>query len=147
MTILLGADHAGYKLKEHLKTVLERRGYPVKDLTPKLKAGDDYPIVAKKLAKLIATSHKRQAPHFGVLVCGSGLGMDIAANRTKGVRAVVVRDVKEAKLSREHNQANVLVLGAWMTKPALAERLLDTWLKTKPSDAARHLRRIKQLDR
>lgn len=147
MTILLGADHAGFALKQRLKAVLERRGFPVKDLTPKLKAGDDYPLVAKKLAKAVATSYKRQAPGFGVLVCGSGLGMDIAANRTKGVRAVVVRDVKEAKLSREHNHANVLVLGAWMTKPAMAERLLDTWLKAKPSDAARHLRRIKQLDR
>jgi RpiB/LacA/LacB family sugar-phosphate isomerase len=146
MTVLLGADHAGFALKERLKTVLERRGYPVKDVSPKLVAGDDYPVAAKRVAKLVAQSAKKKLPSFGVLVCGSGLGMDIAANRTKGVRAVVVRDAKEAKLSREHNQANVLVLGSWMTKPAMAERLLDTWLKTKPSDAARHLRRIKQLD-
>lgn len=146
MNIFLGADHAGYRLKEHLKTVLERRGFPIKDLSPTFVAGDDYPVVAKKLAKLVATSHKPQAPRFGILVCGSGLGMDIAANRTKGVRAVVVRDVKEAKLSREHNGSNVLVLGAWITKLAVAERILDAWLKAKPSTAARHLRRVKQLD-
>lgn len=146
MKLYLGADHAGFDLKERLKRHLERRGFPIADLSPKRVAKDNYPKVAKQVAKRIAQSSKLQAPSFGVLVCGTGLGMDIAANRTKKVRAVAVRSVKEAELSREHNHANVLVLGSWVMKPAEAERILDAWLKAKPSTATRHMRRVKQLD-
>ncbi len=141
-SILLGADHAGFALKERVKKVLLEQNYQVYDLTPDFKDGDDYPPIAHALAKTVVESGVE-----GVLVCGTGLGMDIAANRHHGVRATVVRSVNDAKLSREHNHANILILGGRITKPAEAEKILAVWLKTKPSREVRHLRRIKQLDR
>lgn len=140
--ILLGADHAGFALKERLKKVLIAQDHPVYDLTPDFKEGDDYPPIAHAMAKTVTESGVE-----GVLVCGTGLGMDIAANRHSGVRATVVRDVRDAKLAREHNHANILILGGRLTKPAEAVKILNAWLTTKPSRDARHLRRIKQLDR
>jgi ribose 5-phosphate isomerase B len=140
--LILGSDHAGFKLKEILKRYLQKQGHPVRDLSPKLTAGDDYPLVAKRAAKVVAKDAHTQA----ILVCGTGLGMDIAANRTKGVRAVVVRNIKEAKLSREHNHSNILVLGEWLTPQAVAKKIVDVWLKTPYSTATRHVRRVRQLD-
>lgn len=140
--IVMGADHAGYKLKEVLKKELEKSGAIVNDLSPQRIAGDDYPLVAKKAATFIANDQTQ----LGVLVCGTGLGMDIAANRLRGVRAVVVRDAKEAVLSREHNHANMLVLGGWITPPTKAKAILRAWINAKPSAAERHVRRVKELD-
>lgn len=140
--LFLGADHAGYALKETLKTELLRRGHDPADLSPTLVKGDDYPLAAKKVA--MAVAHDPNA--IGLLVCGTGHGMDIAANRLAGVRAIVARTTQDAKLAREHNHANVLVLGGWETKPALAKKIVETFLKTRPSKAARHVRRVKQLD-
>jgi ribose 5-phosphate isomerase B len=140
--IVLGADHAGFALKETIRKHLERRKEVIHDLSPTRVPGDDYPVAAKNIANRVARSKGTLA----ILTCGTGLGMDIAANRVKGVRAVVVRNVEEAKLSREHNHANVLVLGGWITKPAEANRIVDAWLNTKPSNATRHVRRVKQLD-
>ncbi|HEU0050631.1 MAG TPA: RpiB/LacA/LacB family sugar-phosphate isomerase [Patescibacteria group bacterium] len=140
--LLIGADHAGFSLKEYLKKELLLRGYSVTDATPKFAEGDDYPPIARQVAREIAKGKK-----LGILICGTGLGMDIAANRIKGVRAVVIRDEEDAKLSREHNHANILILGGRSTKPEKAKKLVDTWLQATPSREARHLRRVKQLDR
>jgi ribose 5-phosphate isomerase B len=140
--IYLGADHAGFKLKESLKEALTKAKLPVCDLSPRLVKEDDYPLAAKKVT--MAILHEEES--LGVLVCGTGHGMDIAANRHKGARAIVARSEEDAKLSREHNHANILVLGGWVTKPALAKKIVMKFLKTKPSKTERHVRRVKQLD-
>lgn len=139
--LLLGADHAGYRLKESLRKELGS-DWKIEDLSPEYEEGDDYPLVAKKMAKLIAKDDRAQ----GILVCGTGLGMDIAANRVKGARAVVIRTTSEAKLSREHNHANILVLGGRLTPASKAKQIVKFWLKTPYSRAERHVRRVEELD-
>lgn len=141
--IYLGADHAGFKLKEAIKAQsVKRKAQSVMDLSPRLMEGDDYPLAARKVA--MAVLHEQGS--IGVLVCGTGHGMDIAANRFRGIRAIVARTEKDAKMAREHNHANVLVLGGWVTKAPLAKKIVAAFLKSKPSKDARHLRRVKQLD-
>lgn len=140
--IYLGADHAGFALKEAVKAALGKRKLPVCDLSPRLVAGDDYPLAAKKVA--LAVLHDDAS--LGILVCGTGHGMDIAANRHAGIRAIVARTENDAKLSREHNHANILVLGGWATKPAAANKIVTAFLKAKPSKSERHVRRVHQLD-
>lgn len=141
--IYLGADHAGFVLKEAVKAQsVKRKAQSMMDLSPVKIEGDDYPLAAKKVA--MAVTQDKNA--IGLLFCGTGHGMDIAANRFQGVRAIVARTEKDAKLAREHNHANVLVLGGWVTKPALAKKIIATFLKTKPSKEKRHVRRVKQLD-
>jgi len=141
-TIILGADHAGFELKEAIKAHLTEKGMTVRDLTPEKIEGDDYPPIAKQAAEEIVKSDGQ-----AILVCGSGMGMDIAANRIAGARAVVVRDEKEAKLSREDDHANILVLGGRMTPEEKAISITDTWLATPYSKAQRHERRVRELDR
>ena len=142
--MILGADHAGFKLKEAVKKYLGAKGYTLYDLSPVLIPGDDYPLIAKKAVKLLkASSYKLHA----VLVCGSGHGMEIEANRFKGIRAIVARSPKDAMVSEQEDHSNILILGGRMTKPALAKKIVSGWLKAKPSKAKRHLRRIKELDR
>ena len=140
--ILLGADHAGFALKEEVKTYLLSQGLKVEDLSPTLVPGDDYPLIAKAVAKRIAAS-KNAA---GILFCGSGIGMDIAANRVRGARAAVARNIKEAKLSRTDDFANILVLGSMITPSASAKLITSAWLATPYSKAKRHVRRVKELD-
>ncbi len=142
MTISLGSDHAGFSLKEAIRGFLDQKGLPYVDHTPNLIPGDDYPLIAHKVAKHVVA----HPDHQGILICGSGIGMDIAANRVKGVRAATVRSVKEAKLSRQDDDANILVLGGRITSPALAKRIITSWLKTSTSTAKRHKRRIQELD-
>jgi ribose 5-phosphate isomerase B len=142
-SLYLGADHAGFALKETLKVqAASHKGRRVMDLSPALIEDDDYPLAAQKVAKAI----QDDANALGVLVCGTGHGMEIAANRFLGVRAIVAQTEKDAKLGREHNHANVLVLGGWGTKPALAKKIFKAFLKAKPSKEVRHVRRVKQLD-
>jgi RpiB/LacA/LacB family sugar-phosphate isomerase len=143
-SLILGADHAGYALKEALRPFLAKQASirELEDLTADFHKDDDYPVAANLVAKAVASDPNA----LGLLVCGTGHGMEIAANRTKGIRAVVARTEEDARLAREHNHANVLVLGGWVTSPAKAKRLVAAWLETNPSTAARHKRRISQLD-
>ena len=142
-SLYLGADHAGFTLKEILKSRLtKQKSNVVVDVSPDLIEGDDYPLTAQKVASAI----RHDPDAIGILVCGTGHGMDVAANRFRGVRAIVARTENDAKLAREHNHANVLVLGGRVTKPALAKKIVTVFLKTKPSKAERHARRVKQLD-
>lgn len=141
-TFILGADHAGFALKEHLRKVLDQLNVRYEDLSPKIVEGDDYPFIAKRVAKLVA----EKGDVHGLLVCGTGFGMDIAANRFRGVRAVVAQTAAEARLAREHNHANILVLGGHITEPAVASHILKTWIDAHPSYAQRHVRRIHQID-
>lgn len=141
-TFVLGADHAGFRLKEALKGFLRQRGVSVHDLSETYVEGDDYPSIAHHVAQHVAN----HAETFGLLVCGSGFGMDIAANRHKGIRAAVIRTAEEAQTCREHNHANILVLGERFTSEKQAKHLLETWLETRPSYAQRHVRRIHLID-
>ncbi len=140
--LLVGADHAGFALKEALVPVLKKLRVTVIDLTPRLQPDDDYPLIAHDLADRIGPAQN----NLGLLICGSGHGMDIAANRRVGVRAVVIRSPAEAKLAREHNHANVLVLGAWQTSFKQATSIIKAFFHARPNQAARHLRRIKEMD-
>jgi ribose 5-phosphate isomerase B len=139
--IPIASDHAGYELKERLKTALERRGYAVDDLGPSSDASTDYADYAHPLAEKVSSG---EAPR-GILMCGTGLGMSYAANRHPHVRAAVAWAPEIAELSRRHNDANVLVLPARFVSEADAEKILDAWLAT-PFDGGRHERRIEKIE-
>lgn len=141
-TFILGADHAGFALKEHLRKVLDQLHVRYEDLSPDVVEGDDYPFIAKRVAKLVV----EKGDVHGLLICGTGFGMDIAANRLRGARAVVVQTAEEARLAREHNHANILVLGGRTIEPSQASHILKTWIDSHPSYAQRHVRRVHQLD-
>ena len=139
--VILGSDHAGFSLKEKLQTVLDRLGVPWEDVGTDSEDSVDYPDFAHRVAEAVGSG---RVPR-GVLVCGTGIGVSIAANRHADVRAALVWDEETARLSREHNDANVLALGGRTTEPALAERILETWLKT-PFAGGRHGRRVAKIE-
>lgn len=136
-SIVIGSDHAGFELKEKLKRRLEQRGLSVLDIGTHTETSVDYPRIAHQLAEAVASGRFER----GVVVCGSGIGVSIAANRHRGVRAALVFDETTARLSREHNDANVLALGGRTTDHELALRLLDVWLDT-PFSGGRHAGRV-----
>ncbi len=139
--LLIASDHAGFALKEKLIIYLIKKGIGIKDLGTYSKERCDYPEYAYKLAKSIASGKYRR----GILICKSGIGNSIVANRVPGVRAALCYNLKAAKLSREHNDSNVLVLGSAFVKPDLAKRMVITWLNTKFL-GGRHLKRLKMID-
>jgi ribose 5-phosphate isomerase B len=140
MRIALGADHAGVELKAHLKTRLDERGIAYEDFGTNTTDSVDYPDVAQEVAKAVAAGTFDR----GVLVCGSGVGMAIAANKVAGIRAAPVVDERTAQLSREHNDINVLGLGARLTPSDVATRILDLFLDT-PFAGGRHQRRVDKI--
>ena len=142
MKLSLGADHAGYELKEKLKKFLKAKGHRVIDRGTDSPESVDYPDFARKVARDVA---KKRAK-FGILICGSGLGMAMAANRVRGVRAAPCESVYTVKMARAHNDANILTLGARITGPAKARRMADVFLKTK-FEGGRHLRRVKKIEK
>lgn len=139
--IFLGADHAGFALKEQLKRALLHDGRNVRDLSPRYAEDDDYPKHALAVARTVTKGKGSR----GILVCGSGLGMVMAANRVKGARAFEASDQRTVRLAREHNDANIVALSAWRQDLPAAKKLVDDFLKTKFSGAERHKRRIKQM--
>ena len=140
-TIYLGADHAGFALKEKIKKELTRQGHEIQDLARRRVPGDDYPPYGKAVAQAVA----RDKNSCGILVCGSGIGMAIAANRVRGVRALVGHSSAETKLAREHNDVNILALPGRKFKPPTAFTLIKIFLKTPFSKAVRHHRRVGEL--
>jgi ribose 5-phosphate isomerase B len=138
--IALGADHAGYSLKEKLKTWLAADGHRVIDRGTHSTESVDYPDYAAAVAETVRTGEAER----GVLVCGSGIGMAMAANKVAGVRAAVAADPTVARLSRQHNDANVLALGARLTAPGQALEVVQAWLAT-PFEGGRHARRVDKL--
>jgi len=136
--ILMASDHAGFNLKEKLKKFLEQKGYPVKDLGTYSKERCDYPLFAYELAKNISSGKYKR----GILICKSGVGNSIVANRFSGVRAALCHNLRITKLSREHNDSNVLVMGSGFVKADLAKKMAVAWLNTK-SLGGRHLKRVK----
>jgi len=145
MKIYIGADHNGFELKKRLLTYLQRNGYSVSDegdLT--LDPQDDYPQFAAKV--IMAMKASEDSDPRGLLICGSGQGICIAANRFKGIRAAVCGDVEEARAGRNDDDTNVLCLPARMVNGDQAESILKTWLETGFAGAARFKRRIMELD-
>lgn len=141
MRIALAADHAGFDLKEHLEAHLRQAGHDVADLGTHDRESTDYPDWASRVAAAMTAGEAER----GLLVCGSGTGMAMAANRHRGVRAVATGDLVTVQLARRHNDANVLALGSRLVAPPLAEVLLEAFLAT-PFDGGRHQRRVGKLD-
>ena len=135
--ILIASDHAGFSLKGKLKTYLVKKGLEVIDLGTCSKNRCDYPQFAYSLAKKISENKFRR----GILICKTGIGNSIMANRLRGVRAALVYNVRAARLSREHNDSNVLVLGSAFVNKDLGNRIAGVWLKTE-FQGGRHLRRL-----
>ncbi len=138
--ICISSDHAGYNLKEYIKSYFIKKEIPLIDLGPHKTNSVDYPDYAKKIAKRVASKRS----DIGILVCGSGTGMAISANKTKGIRAAVCYNAKSTRLSREHNNANIIALGSRLIKKDEAMRLIKVFLKTK-FEGGRHLRRVKKI--
>ncbi|HXH06447.1 MAG TPA: ribose 5-phosphate isomerase B [Vicinamibacterales bacterium] len=140
MKIAIGADHAGYALKEHLKRALETLGHAVDDFGTFDETPVDYPPICASVARAVAEGRADR----GVVLGGSGQGEQIAANKVRGVRAALCHDLYTARLSRLHNDANVLAMGGRIVAPALAEEILRLWLDT-PFEGGRHRRRLDQI--
>ena len=138
--ILIASDHAGFKLKETIKRYLLKKKVKIIDIGPSKLRRVDYPDYAHKLSKKINLNNKLT----GVLICGSGIGMEITANRYKNVRAALCYNQKTAKLSRLHNNANIITLGSRLTKKTVALKCISTFLNTK-FEGGRHLKRIKKI--
>ena len=136
----MASDHAGFKLKEIIKRFLVKKKNKVLDLGTKNTNSVDYPDFAHLLSKKMKTSNNK----FGILICGSGIGMDMTANKHKNVRAALCYDIKSAKLSRQHNNANVMAIGARLTKKSIALKCVNTFIKTD-FKGGRHLRRVKKI--
>jgi RpiB/LacA/LacB family sugar-phosphate isomerase len=139
--IVIASDHAGFALKEKLKLFLEKKNFKVKDLGAYSHERCDYPVIAYSLAKEIAQGKYKQ----GILICKTGIGNSIVANRLPRVRAALCYNVRAARLARQHNDSNVLVLGSTFVNPGLAKRILNIWLSTQFRRAVRHQRRLNQL--
>jgi len=138
--VFLASDHAGFVLKQKISKFLISKGINILDLGTKNSSSVDYPDFAHLLAKKM----KAENNNIGILVCGSGIGMSMAANRHKNIRAALCHNIKSAKLSRMHNNANVIAIGSRLTKKELALKCVKVFLKT-PFDGGRHLRRIKKI--
>ena len=137
--ILIASDHAGFKLKKQLIPLIENK-FKLNDLGPVNDNSVDYPDLALKLSKRISKSKNL----FGILICGSGMGMAIAANKVKNVRAALCYSTKNTELSRLHNNANIITLGSRLTSKKKAIQLISLFLSTK-FEGGRHLRRIKKI--
>ncbi|SMC19625.1 ribose-5-phosphate isomerase [Desulfacinum hydrothermale DSM 13146] len=142
LKIMIGADHAGFELKQKIVSRLQQAGYPVEDIGTHSMDSVDYPDYAFRVARAVAAGHADR----GILVCGSGIGMSMAANRISGVRAVLACEPYAAKMSRRHNDSNVLCLGGRFLGQDLAFEIVDTWL-AEGFEGGRHSRRVTLLDR
>jgi len=140
MRVYLGSDHAGFGMKESLKSYFERRGVEVVDVGAYSEDSVDYPDTAAKVARAVSDASADR----GVLVCGSGIGMAIAANKIAGVRAAMVTDPELARMARLHNDANVITLGGRYIPLHVAEQILDAFLDTE-FEGGRHLRRVQKI--
>ena len=138
--IYISSDHAGFKLKESIKFYLKKKNYKFIDLGPGNENRVDYPDYAHKLAKKVKMSKN----HVGILICGSGMGMNIAANRHKNIRAAQCFNLKSTKLSRLHNDANIITLGSRLLKKKNVLNFVNVFLNTK-FEGGRHTKRIRKI--
>jgi ribose 5-phosphate isomerase B len=142
MRIAIGADWVGYELKVGLVGFLHELGHEVIDMGTDTSEANDYPDYAEKVGRAVAA----EAAELGIAICGTGIGVSIAANKIKGIRAALCHDAFTVSRSRGHNNANVLALGAWVVSLPHAKELVELWIKT-PYDGGRHLPRLEKLRR
>jgi len=135
--IFIGSDHGGYNLKEKIKEVFTPLGYEFEDVGTNSLDSCDYPVYAEKVAQRVLETNG-----YGILVCGTGIGMSIAANKFKGIRASHCTDTFSARMTKEHNNSNVLCLGERITGQDLALDIVKIWLETPFSNGERHLNRL-----
>ena len=140
--IAIGCDHGGFPLKKDIIKFLEKSGYEYKDYGTYTEESCDYPEYAKNVAHAVADGECEK----GIIICGTGIGVCMTANKVKGVRAALVHDCFSAKATREHNDANVLTMGARVIGPGLAEEIVKIFLETPFSNDERHIRRISQIE-
>ncbi len=138
--IIIASDHAGYFLKEYVKNILLKKKFKIRDIGTKSSESVDYPDYAHKLSKIL----KSKSNNIGVLICGSGQGMIMAANKHKNVRAALCYDARSTKLSRLHNDANIITLGSRLISKKSAIKYINIFLKTK-FEGGRHKKRIKKI--
>jgi len=138
--IIIASDHAGYELKQYLKSKLTDKDFEIIDIGTNSSESVDYPSFAHGLASKVISENIR-----GILICGSGIGMSMAVNKHKDIRGALCTNTEMAKLSREHNNANVLILGARFTEPKLAWEILEIWLNTDFS-GGRHEKRVQAIN-
>lgn len=138
MKIVIGSDHGGYELKQEVMDHLKKRGIEVIDVGCYSAESCDYPVYAKPVTEAIQSGDA----DLGILICGTGIGMSMAANKEKGIRAALCHDTFSAKATREHNNANILCMGARVVGPGLALMIIDTFIDTPFSNDERHIRRI-----
>lgn len=161
MKVIIASDHAGFALKEKLKGWLAGKGFGVEDLGPNSEESVDYPDFAAALARKVAGEWRAGAGGaagsagaegtagggcFGILVCGAGIGMSMCANKIPGARAALCWNPETAKLSREHNNANILCMGARVLEDGLAEKIAEVFLSTEFSKEGRHAKRVEKMD-
>jgi len=137
MKIAIATDHGAVALKKTLIAYLEGKGHKVTDYGTYEPVSCDYPVYAAAAARSVASGENDR----GIVLCTTGIGMSIAANKVKGIRCALLHDLKSAELTRQHNDTNMMALGAGVTEEALALQLVDTWLGTEFSGAERHVRR------
>ncbi len=139
--IFIGADHAGFNLKEIVKKFLAEKDYHVEDVGPhRLNPDDDYPDYAVKVCEKVLENNAK-----GILICGTGQGMDRVANKIPGIQAAVCWDESSARIAKEHGNVNVLCFGGRVVKPDMAKRMVETWLDTAFKNEDRHVRRIDKI--
>ena len=140
--IALGSDQAGYELKQEIIKYLEEKGLEYKDYGSYSTEACDYPVYGKKVAHAVADGECEK----GILICGTGIGISIAANKVKGIRAALCSDCFSAEATRLHNDANIVAMGARVIGPGLAVKIVDTFLNTPFSGVDRHIRRINLIE-
>ena len=138
----IGSDHGGFALKETIKKHLEERGLEYKDYGTYSSASCDYPVYGRAVAKAVAAGECE----LGILICGTGIGISITANKVPGIRAALCSDCFSAEATRQHNNANILALGARVLGEGLALKIVDTFLDTPFSNDERHVRRISMIE-
>lgn len=141
MKIVIGNDHGGYELKSAIVEHLRAKGVEVVDIGTDRATAGDYPDYAKQVSQKVV----EKEGDYGILICGTGIGMSIAANKVEGIRAALVGDVFSAKATKEHNNTNVLCLGQRVLGEGLALMIVDTWISTEYSTEERHERRLQKL--
>jgi ribose 5-phosphate isomerase B len=143
MKVIIGSDHGGFKLKETIKEYIKELGYNIEDLGTNSTESVDYPVYAKKVAEEV----KKDKDKLGILMCGTGLGMCMTANKFKGIRAALCYNESSAKLAKQHNNVNILCLGGREFKEELAKKITKIFLETPFSNEERHKRRIKEIEK
>ena len=141
MKVIIGSDHGGFNLKNTIVSELKEKGVDVTDFGPESNNSVDYPDFAKPLAEKVAAGEYDK----GILICGTGIGMSISANKVKGIRCALVHDTFSARATREHNDSNILAMGERVIGKGLASDIVDIWLNTE-FEGGRHEKRVRKIE-